>query len=50
MVRPEYVKICDTTTLSDLQRIDTEAVIALAVQVGKTRLIDNHVFGEPLNI
>lgn len=46
----DYVKICDTTTMNDLEYLETEAVIALAVKVGVTRLIDNYVFGEPLNI
>jgi len=42
----DYVKICDTTTLTDVAEITAEAVIAMAVKVGTTRLIDNHVFGE----
>jgi pantoate--beta-alanine ligase len=46
----DYVKICETKNLKDLKYIDTEAVLALAVKVGKTRLIDNYVFGEILNI
>lgn len=46
----EYAKICDTGTLMDVPRIESECVLALAVWVGKTRLIDNHVFGEPLAI
>ncbi len=45
----DYVKICDATTLMDIDEIATQAVIALAVKVGTTRLIDNHVFGDPLN-
>lgn len=44
----DYIKICDTKTLADINEIAGEAVIALAVKVGKTRLIDNHVFGEKL--
>lgn len=46
----DYVRICDTETMSDIPRIEGEAVLALAVRVGKTRLIDNHVFGEPLDV
>ncbi|HQF84144.1 MAG: pantoate--beta-alanine ligase [Syntrophaceae bacterium] len=42
----DYIKICDTATLEDVNRIDSEAVMALAVRVGKTRLIDNSVLGE----
>jgi pantoate--beta-alanine ligase len=36
--------------MQDITRIDQEAVLALAVWVGKTRLIDNYLFGEPLDI
>jgi pantoate--beta-alanine ligase len=46
----DYIKICDTETLKDVDIIKTQAVIALAVKVGTTRLIDNHVFGEKLKI
>jgi pantoate--beta-alanine ligase len=45
----DYIKICDTNTIADVDTIADEAVIALAVKVGSTRLIDNHVFGEKLN-
>jgi pantoate--beta-alanine ligase len=45
----DYVKICDAATLIDVDEITGDAVIALAVRVGTTRLIDNHVFGEELN-
>jgi pantoate--beta-alanine ligase len=46
----DYAKICDANTLIDIDEIDAEAVIALAVRVGTTRLIDNHVFGDKLSI
>ncbi|MBN2517095.1 MAG: pantoate--beta-alanine ligase [Deltaproteobacteria bacterium] len=46
----DYIKICDTTTMKDVQTIERESVVALAVRVGLPRLIDNYVFGEPLNI
>jgi pantoate--beta-alanine ligase len=46
----DYVKICDTKNIRDLELLDTEAVIALAVKIGRTRLIDNYVFGEKLDI
>jgi len=46
----DYIKICETKTLSDVDEIKSQSVIALAVKVGKTRLIDNHVFGEKLKI
>ncbi|MEN6318744.1 MAG: pantoate--beta-alanine ligase [Syntrophaceae bacterium] len=46
----DYAKICDTTTLEDVESLEGETVLALAVKINKTRLIDNHVFGETLNI
>jgi pantoate--beta-alanine ligase len=46
----DYVKICEINTLNDVKEIKNQSVIALAVKVGKTRLIDNHVFGEKLKV
>ncbi|MCL2670258.1 MAG: pantoate--beta-alanine ligase [Syntrophaceae bacterium] len=46
--RIDYCKICSAVTLQDIPRVEGEAVIALAVWIGKTRLIDNYVFGEDL--
>ena len=37
----DYVSICDPLTLDDLNIIKEKALLALAVKVGKTRLIDN---------
>ena len=37
----DYIAICDPDTLEDIQIIDRPAVMALAVKVGNTRLIDN---------
>jgi pantoate--beta-alanine ligase len=42
----EYIKICDAHTLEDIEEIKGEAVIALAVKMGKTRLIDNIILKE----
>jgi pantoate--beta-alanine ligase len=45
--RPEtkidYIAICDTETLVDIQTIDKPVLMALAVKVGKARLIDNMI-------
>jgi pantoate--beta-alanine ligase len=46
----DYAKICDTTTLKDIGLIERESVLALAVKINKTRLIDNYVFGNRLDI
>ena len=37
----DYVKICHAQTLEEVDTIDHESVMLLAVSVGKTRLIDN---------
>ena len=42
----DYAKICDAHTLEDIEEIKGEAIIAVAVQIGKTRLIDNLILKE----
>jgi len=37
----EYISICDKDTLVDKQFVDKECLMAMAVKVGQTRLIDN---------
>lgn len=37
----DYVEIVDANTLGNISKIEGEVLIALAVKVGKTRLIDN---------
>ncbi len=37
----EYVAVCDPVTLRELDRVEGPALVALAVRIGKTRLIDN---------
>jgi pantoate--beta-alanine ligase len=39
----DYVAICDPETLEDIQVINRPALMALAVKVGSTRLIDNMI-------
>ncbi|MDY0131993.1 MAG: pantoate--beta-alanine ligase [Desulforegulaceae bacterium] len=39
----DYINICDPETLEDLEFIDRKVVLAMAVFIGKTRLIDNKV-------
>ena len=43
LVRLEYLTVADPETLAPLVRVNQRAVIAVAAQVGKTRLIDNHL-------
>ncbi len=39
----DYVNLCDPHTLEDLETLKTKVLVAVAVKVGKTRLIDNRV-------
>lgn len=39
----DYVSLCDPVTLEELEILANENLLALAVLVGKTRLIDNHL-------
>lgn len=39
----EYLTICDLKDLSPLEKIEDRALMALAIKIGKTRLIDNTI-------
>jgi pantoate--beta-alanine ligase len=39
----EYITICDPETLDDMNTIEKPALMALAVKIGKARLIDNMI-------
>lgn len=41
LAQVEYVKLCDADTLDEIDHIAGPAVLALAVRIGRTRLIDN---------
>lgn len=43
----DYIRICDPETLNDLETVDKPAVMAMAVKVGETRLIDNILLFPP---
>jgi cell division protease FtsH len=40
-VNLEYVAVVDPDTLADLERVEGKVLVAVAAEVGKTRLIDN---------
>lgn len=46
-VSVDYISVVDKDTLSDKEVIDMNSVLALAVKVGRTRLIDNCFLGNP---
>ncbi|MBI5454911.1 MAG: pantoate--beta-alanine ligase [Deltaproteobacteria bacterium] len=39
----EYIRVCDKESLEDLDTIEDEALVALAVSIGRARLIDNRI-------
>ena len=41
--RIDYIKVCDTETLQDVESLEREAVMAVAVFFEKARLIDNAI-------
>ncbi len=43
LARIEYVSLCHPCSLAAVQRIDGEALLAMAVWIGSTRLIDNTI-------
>jgi pantoate--beta-alanine ligase len=45
----DYVTLCHPVTLEDVETLEAEILLALAVMVGKTRLIDNCLLGGTMN-
>jgi pantoate--beta-alanine ligase len=43
----DYISIVDPDTLEDVARVDKPSLMAMAVFVGKTRLIDNMLLYPP---
>ncbi|HEX9145569.1 MAG TPA: pantoate--beta-alanine ligase [Candidatus Binatia bacterium] len=43
LARLEYVKLCDTINLTEVDEVQDRALLALAVRIGRTRLIDNTI-------
>ena len=43
LARLEYVSIADNSSLAELEKIEGETLLSMAVYIGKTRLIDNLV-------
>jgi pantoate--beta-alanine ligase len=41
----DYAEVRDAVTLERISRVKSRAVAAVAVRIGKTRLIDNVIFG-----
>jgi pantoate--beta-alanine ligase len=47
VARIDYARLCNPETIEDIERIEGPALLALAVWVGKTRLIDNCILKLP---
>jgi len=43
LVRVEYATLCDPESLREVERVEETALLALAVRIGKARLIDNMI-------
>lgn len=46
LAQPEYVELVDWETLEPVETADRPVLVAIAVRIGTTRLIDNFVFEE----
>lgn len=47
LARVDYLEVVDGLTMQPIERIGSTALVALAVYIGSTRLIDNFIFEEP---
>jgi pantoate--beta-alanine ligase len=48
-VKVEYVAVAEPTTLAPVETVEADSVVALAVRLGRTRLIDNIILGAGLD-
>ena len=46
LAKIDYVKIVDALTMQQTEKISGSILCAMAVYIGKTRLIDNFIVGE----
>ena len=44
LARIDYVSMVDALTMQDVEKVDRDVLVAMAVYIGKTRLIDNFIF------
>ena len=44
LARIDYVEVVDALTMQKVQKIEKSVLVAIAVFIGKTRLIDNFSF------
>lgn len=46
LAKIDYVSMVDVLTMKDVERVDKPVLVAMAVYIGKTRLLDNFIYGE----
>lgn len=44
LAKVEYVQVVDNLSMTDVEHVSGEVLVAIAVYIGKTRLIDNFIF------
>lgn len=44
LARIEYISVVDAVSMEDVPRVDGPVLVAMAVFIGKTRLIDNFIY------
>ena len=44
LAKIDYVSMVDALTMQPVERAENDVLVAMAVYVGKTRLIDNFIF------
>ena len=45
LARIDYVMMVDALTMQPIEKADRDVLVAMAVYIGKTRLIDNFSYG-----
>jgi len=44
LAKVDYIQVVDALSMEDIQEIDSSILVAIAIYIGKTRLIDNFIF------
>lgn len=44
LAKVDYIKVVDALSMNDVEEVNNDVLIAIAVFIGKTRLIDNFIF------
>ena len=44
LAKIDYIQVVDALSMKDVQEINSDILVAIAIYIGKTRLIDNFIF------